>query len=166
MIAVHQALKERYPEHITTTLEWGNWNNVGTTFERIAIASCSTSEYVAFWGTNLPQTGFSGRYPHMEVWDIMMTGKMRSFGAAAAESNAITYEASEHRLSYLAPDSTRVYDLGPQTYMLDYGRGAIVTSFWQGVIRPAFGNSDWGSAWGQFKACAKEVFGYYGAVVK
>lgn len=145
---VHKGLKERYGDKIVNTLKW-YWNNVGGTYCRIAILAFTMHEYIALWGSNISQTGFSGYYPSMDVYDIMVTGKMYSFEADSKRSNPTIYTPDD-KISYLKRSTSKVYQLEPYTYMIDLGQGQIASSFWSGVIAPfLFNNQDWRSLFGQ-----------------
>lgn len=154
---VYHALKNAYPREIVDAPLWV-WNNVGGVFARMAILSCSVSEYLAVWGADLPQAGFSGYYPEMEVYDIMMLGKMRSYGLRSRQSNPVIYTPGG-RISVLKKRETRQYNFDSYTYMMDYGRGTIPAAFWQGIIAPyIFTSHDWDSLFGQLQPCAEQIF--------
>jgi hypothetical protein len=156
LIAVHAALKAAYPQQVVDKPIW-IWNNVGGIYARMAIIACGLHEYLALFGTSTPQSGFSGYYPGMEVYDIMLTGSMTSWGAAPAAANPLVYTPGDRR-SLLARKETRYYTMGADTYMLDYGRGNIARAFWQGVIAPyLFVNHDWRSLETQLGVCAEQV---------
>lgn len=145
---VHKQLKRRYGDKIVDTPKW-YWNNVGGTYCRIAILAFTMNEYLALWGTNIQQTGFSGYYSSMDVYDIMVTGKMYSFYAESKSSNPVIYTPDD-KISYLKRNTSKVYKLEPYTYMIDLGQGTITPSFWNGIIAPfIFNNQDWKSLLGQ-----------------
>ncbi len=154
--AVHAAYKARYGNLIIDKPIWA-WNNVGNTYARIAILACSFKEYIALWGTALPQEGFSGVYKSMDVFDIMVTGKMKSGNASSNAANAEVYIPGG-RVSHLQRGETRFYTLNEYTYMIDYGRGKIASSMWQGIFAPyLFSNHDWESLSTQFTECMKKI---------
>jgi hypothetical protein len=89
----------------------------------------------------------------------MMTGKMLSFNTDSNASNVLTYTPGG-RISALKKNESRVYNLDEYTYMIDYGRGGIAYSLWQGVFAPyLFSNHDWHSFQTQLAVCAKEILG-------
>jgi hypothetical protein len=152
---LHELLKVRYPGEILDELVWV-WNNVGGIYARLAVVSCSMSEYIAFFGTPLEQTGYSGEYPYMDVYDIMISGEMYSHGPSSGEGFPQTY--LEGDVSLLKRNESRVYKMGKFSYMLDYGRGFVPAALWQGIIAPyLFVNHDSQSAKEQLKACATAI---------
>jgi C-8 sterol isomerase len=156
LTAVHAALKAAYPRHIVDQPTW-LWNNVGGVFGRMAIISCSLTEYVVLFGTSTPQSGFSGYYTGMDVRDIMITGTMQSFGASPTAANPLVYTA-EGRQSLLERKDTRYYTMDAYTYMLEYGHGSIPSAFWQGIIAPyLFTSHDWTSLRDQLGVCAEQI---------
>jgi hypothetical protein len=156
LAAVHAALKAAYPQHVVDRPVW-IWNNVGGIYARMAILACGLSEYVALFGTNVPQQGFSGYHTGMDVWDIMVTGSMWSYGAASTAANPLRYTPGE-RVSVLPRRETRYYTMDAFTYMIDYGRGSIARAFWQGILAPYFFiNHDWESLKTQLGVCAERV---------
>lgn len=128
-------------------------NNVGGIFATMEIYNCSTREYLAGFGTMLEQTGYSGRYPYMKVWDIMVDGEMVSHGIEKNTSLPVTYGPGD--VSLLKKKERRIYTMTPGAMMIDYGRGFIVPAFNQGVILPYKGNADWPSFKEQIWQCAK-----------
>lgn len=150
-----QLLKQRYPQYITQKPVWV-WNNVGGVFARMTILFCSFGEYLALFGSPMRQSGFSGEYHHMDVYDIMLQGKMVSYENYPSGALPLTYLSGE--TSLLKKGVTRYYSMEPDTYMIDYGRGQISRALWQGVIAPAFYTShDYKSMKDQLKSCGSSV---------
>ena len=76
----------------------------------------------------------SGRYQSMDVWDVMLTGKMRSFSSEPQQAYPLLYGSTS--VSYLPRGEARFYEMEAYTYMADYGRGSIWRAFWSGIIAP------------------------------
>ena len=151
----HQLMRKQFPEHILPQSQW-SWNNVGGVYARIKILYCNTDEYIALWGTPTPQTGFSGEYSYMDVYDIMITGKMLSYGPDTR--NAVPRVYTPGDVSLLSRAETRTYTLGSHTYMIDYGHGTIPYALYQGIIAPwLFVNHDNASLSSQLSHCARSA---------
>jgi hypothetical protein len=132
-------------------------NNVGGIYAMMEIYYCSSHEYIALFGSPMAQSGFSGRYRYMKVYDIMIDGIMKSAGFERHNSVATTYRAQD--ISLLKKKERKFYSMEAGTLMLDYGRGFILPAFWQGVIAPnLFVNHDSSSLMGQIKDCASSLF--------
>ena len=162
LAAVHAALKAAYPQAVVDRPIW-IWNNVGGIYARMAILACGLHEYVALFGTNVAQQGFSGYHAGMEVWDIMVTGAMWSYGASAMAANPLRYTPGG-RVSVLSRSETRYYTMDAFTYMIDYGRGTIARAFWQGILAPYFFiNHDWESLKTQLGVCTEQMLPFLSA---
>ena len=149
-------LQQHYPQYITQNPIWV-WNNVGGVFARMTILFCSFGEYLALFGSPMRQSGFSGEYHHMDVYDIMLKGKMVSYENYPVGALPLTYLSGD--VSLLKKGVTRYYSMESDTYMIDYGRGQIAMSFWAGVIAPAFYTShDFKSMKDQLKSCGRSIF--------
>ena len=93
----------------------------------------------------------------MDVYDIMLKGKMVSYENYPAGALPLTYLSGD--VSLLKKGVTRYYSMESDTYMIDYGRGQIAMSFWAGVIAPAFYTShDFKSMKDQLKSCGRSIF--------
>lgn len=130
---IHQNVDTMFPGKILQKPSW-IWNNVGGVWARMRILYCSSKEYIALFGTQMPQSGFSGNYSFMDVWDVMITGKMHSYSADPRNAFPVSYLPGD--ASLLRKQESRHYDMDRFTYMIDYGRGFIPASFYSGVIAP------------------------------
>ena len=149
---IHDELIRRYPGKILEEPRW-TFNSAGTAFCQIAIVYASTKEYVAFFGTPIGAEGFSGRY-QADVWDLMVDGEMWTYVPGQFEPTV--YLAGD--LAYLPRDGGKGVKYVDHAWMIDYGRGDIITMFPFGVIAPAlFTTLDYQSAWEQFADFGKAV---------
>ena len=130
---IHQNVESLYPGRALQNPTWV-WNNVGGVWGRLRILYCSSKEYIALFGTQLPQSGFSGTYRFMDVWDVMVTGKMHSYSADPRLAFPVSYLPGD--ASLLLRKESRHYDMDRFTYMIDYGRGIIPSALYAGVIAP------------------------------
>ena len=145
----------RHPGKIAETLHW-TFNAAGNVVCQIAIVAASPREYVAFFGTPVGATGFSGRYNESDVWDIMVQGEMLT--CVPGQFDYTTYVLGQ--TGYLAKGSAKVFRYGPGTWMIDYARGNIITMFPFGVIAPAVYNTR------DFKSAIEQFTDYAGLVIK
>jgi len=135
---VNSRVHDAYPELIVPAGE-GEWifNSVGGSLAEIKVLFCSPTEYMALWGSPLATEGFSGRYAKMDVWDIMLSGTMRSY-APGGEHRFDTYVNSgpegTHQTSWLKREVGKHFQMDPGSYMIDYGRGNLLGSLKTGAI--------------------------------
>ncbi|MFZ9596437.1 MAG: hypothetical protein ACO3A2_10210 [Bdellovibrionia bacterium] len=155
LMRLHQTLLEKYPDKILKNPTWV-WNNVGGVYARFLVLYCSFKEYLGLWGSSIKQAGFSGVYPHIEFYDIVLSGEMKSNSAQSQKSLPKIYHAGD--VSLLSRNESRFYSLDKFTYMIDYGRGRIAEGFWQGVLSPFFfANHDASSLKEQLKSCGGSI---------
>jgi hypothetical protein len=130
-------------------------NNVGQVLALFEIYNCSLTEYLGLWGALFEQNGYSGRYPYMRVWDIMVDGEMKSHGIKMNKTVPVTYGPGE--VSLLKKKERRFYTLGEGAMMLDYGRGFVIPAFVQGTVIPYKNNGDIVSFKDHFAQCFKSM---------
>lgn len=155
---MRQELARSHPGVIADTLKW-TFNAAGNVICNIAVVYASPNEYVAFFGTPIGATGFSGYYTEADVWDCMVAGEMQTFDPGQFEKSV--YRAGQ--TAYLKKGSRRVFRYVDSCWMIDYARGNIITMFPFGVINPAMYNTlDPKSAWEQIanygELCVKSIF--------
>jgi hypothetical protein len=148
-------LAQRHPGKIIDTLHW-TFNAAGNVVCQIAIVAASPREYVAFFGTPVGATGFSGRYNESDVWDIMVQGEM--WACVPGQFDYSTYALGQ--TAYLKRGAAKIFRYGPGTWMIDYARGNILTMFPFGVIAPAVYNTL------DFKSATEQFTDYAGLVIK
>jgi hypothetical protein len=140
--AIHKELLRRYPGKIAPEVRWV-FNSAGNVVCQIAIVYASTTEYVAFFGTPIGANGFSGRYGHADVWDLMVEGRMLTYTPGQFEPT----EYGPGDSAYLAKGKSKAMSYLGSTWMIDYGRGLPVTMMPFGIMGPAvFATLDFKSA--------------------
>lgn len=107
------------------------WNFAGGALAHYRMLYCSRREYLILFGTPIGAGGFSGRYK-IDVHDWTLTGQMRTH-LVGDVTPTIMEPGSWAKL--MAGD-TKIYTADPNTYMLEYARGRIVTAFDFGVTAP------------------------------
>jgi hypothetical protein len=156
---VQHELIALYGEHVAPTRHWV-YNAAGAVLGEMTLMHCSPKEYLIFFGTPVPAQGFSGRYHHVEFYDYMLTGEMQTY--TEGDLTAQVYKPGEY--AHMVKGQSKGFHVTGPSFMLEYGRGSVVTAFPFGVIAPArYVTLDFKSAWGQIKDCAKlaihEIFG-------
>jgi C-8 sterol isomerase len=116
-------LAEAYPGHIHTRPEW-IMNLVGGAAGMMYILHGSLSEYLLLFGSAVGTGGFSGRY-HLDIWDSMLSGEMHTF-TEAEPARRVTHQPGQ--TAHLPRRTAKVYQTTPGAWMLEYGRGPIVTA--------------------------------------
>ncbi|HTL13346.1 MAG TPA: hypothetical protein VL588_12710 [Bdellovibrionota bacterium] len=156
---VQHELSSRYGDHISTARHW-IFNDAGTALGQLTLMHCSTKEYVIFFGSPLAINGFSGRYPMAEFFDFMLAGEMRTFSEGDLQPQVYPPGTYAH----LEKSQGKGYSTTPGSWMLEYGRGNIISAFPFGVTGPArYITHDWKAAKDQIVDCGKlaihEIFG-------
>ena len=131
--AIHAELMRQYPDKVYPKLEW-MFNSAGNLVCQLALVYASPSEYVAFFGTPIGATGFSGRYPFADVWDLMVDGEMRTYIPGQMEPTI--YHGGDP--AYLPKGQGKGVAYIGSTWMIDYARGPVITMLPFGVLYPAW----------------------------
>lgn len=157
--AIHLELSRRYPGKIASEVRWV-FNSAGNVPCQLAIVYASPREYVAFFGTPIGATGFSGRYCQADVWDLMVDGRMLTYTPGQFEPT----EYGPGDPAYLPKGTVKTMSYVGSTWMIDYGRGLPITMLPFGIISPAlFSTLDFRSASRQLadygKLVLREMFG-------
>ena len=140
--AIHKELVERYPGKVAPEVRW-TFNSAGNVVCQIAIVYASPTEYVAFFGTPIGATGFSGRYRYADVWDLMVDGRMITCTPGQMEPT----EYGPGDSAYLPRGTVKLMTYVGSTWMIDYGRGLPVSMMPFGITGPAaFSTLDFRSA--------------------
>jgi hypothetical protein len=134
--AIHKEMQRRYPGKIAPELRWV-FNSAGNVVCQLAIVYASPTEYVAFFGTPLGAVGFSGRYGHADVWDLMVEGRMLTCTPGQFEPT----EYGPGDPAYLPKGTCKMMSYVGSTWMIDYGRGLPVSMMPFGIIGPAVFNT-------------------------
>lgn len=159
-----KAFKEAYPDLVYDQSSW-MFNNVGGTYANTIIIYCSPTEYLVIWGTSLRAGGrFSGYYPFMNEFDVMITGRMLSHDVESKGHLVVEYKPVMQNgkvnettvdTSNLKPSNVRSYTLEEYTYMVSYAQGNMIKAFGPGAIMPGiFVSQDFGGLWAHIKECA------------
>jgi len=155
-------LKNTFPDLINDPKDcpW-TWNSVGFAKCRIRILCSKIGNhgfYGALFGTTIGQKAYSGSYKHLtHVYDIMLSGKMKSFSTNPKDAVGRDYGPGD--ISDLLSKTKRFYEMteaDEEPYMYDMGIGNVVSAFPNGIIKPAlFLDYDWESAWQQIESSFK-----------
>lgn len=147
---VHEKLLEQFPGLINERPSW-IFNHTAAALGQLKILYCSASEYLIFFGNNLGTESHSGRH-QMDVWDFMLDGEMRTSLEGELESHV--YRPGD--IGFLPRGKVKQYVIPESGYMLEYGRGNVVSGLFNGVIAPAiFINQDWLAMRKQLQECGR-----------
>lgn len=151
--AIHGELRKRHPDKVHPKFTWV-FNSAGNLVCQLALVYASLNEYVAFFGTPIGATGFSGRYPFADVWDLMVEGEMRTYIPGQLEPTV--YKAGDP--AFLPKGQGKGVQYVGSTWMIDYARGPVITMLPFGVLAPtSFVTLDYRNLWKQL--------GIYGRLV-
>ena len=158
LVAIHKELMARHPGKIMEKYRF-IFNDAGAALGQVAILYASVSEYLIFFGSPISTGGFSGRYPKVEFYDVMIAGEMTT--VIEGQTKASVYRPGD--MAHLAPGVAKGYRIDKSGWMLEYSRGSMISNFPFGVIGPAlYITMDWRSAWNQiidFLAAIKKSSG-------
>ena len=134
-------LERIYPGQIEQTEEW-IMSLVGGATGVMTVLHCSLSEYLLIYGTPLGTEGFSGRY-RIDIFDFLLAGEMWTFTEESCRERTIT---SPGEAAFLGRGQVKGYRVSEGSWMLEYGRGPIVTCLPMGLIG-AIGSLDGRTLW-------------------
>jgi C-8 sterol isomerase len=156
---IQKELQKRYPDRLAEGRRW-IFNVAGGAMGQLTVLYCSPKEYLIFFGTPIGTEGFSGRFKHADVYDIMLEGEMQTY--TEGEFTPHTFLPGETAL--LAKGTGKGYRIKDHAFMLEYMRGNILPAMKFGIWSSTANNTlDWHSAWNQIHDCGKialrEIFG-------
>mmetsp|Transcript_33743 Transcript_33743/g.58321 ORF Transcript_33743/g.58321 Transcript_33743/m.58321 type:complete len:222 (-) Transcript_33743:185-850(-) len=112
-------LHRTYPGHILTETEW-LFINAGGWMGSFKLLHASFTEYVLLFGAAIETTGHSGRY-WADIYDTVLTGEFRQWKEGSTEAEVHLPGTTVPHLKW---EASAVH-FGNDTWMLEYGRGAI-----------------------------------------
>ena len=119
---VVDALRAEYSTHIAPSPRWVI-NRAGGAMGMMLLLHGSLSEYVLLFGTPIGTEGYSGRY-RMDIWDFVLAGDMWTYTEDAIAERVVT---GPGEAAHLGRDQAKGYRLPDACWMLEYGRGPVVT---------------------------------------
>lgn len=158
----HRRIYDAYPELIVPPGK-GSWvfNAVGGALAEMKILFCSPNEYIALWGAPITTEGFSGRYHKLDVWDIMLDGRMYSYAPGQHQYDTYMNSGSDdtHQTSWLKRGVGKHFKLEDGTYMIDYGRGDLMSALGAGAkLGHKYVTGDRDTMRKILNTCAQETF--------
>ena len=145
-----EGVSKSFPTVQLEPVEQANvWNFAGGALGHYRMLYCSRREYLIIFGTPMGVNGYSGRYT-VDVHDWTMIGEMRTHHVG----DLVPRVMAPGSWAKLMAGDTKIYTAEPNTYMLEYARGKIVSAFDFGVTAPARNMSrDFHNMRGQIRAC-------------
>ena len=144
------AIKQQHGNKIADTIHW-RFNEAGNVIGEISLVYASMNEYLAFFGTPVGTTGFSGRYPYVEIWDCPVSGRMADWVPGRF---AETYNPGQ--CEDLQKGQAKGFTMEPMynassgkysgSFTIEYARGNIVTSMPFGIYAPLHLTRDYKTA--------------------
>lgn len=124
MTSLVSELQSKYPGHILPTkdLQWFFINRAGW-MASICILHASLTEYVALLGTAMETSGHSGHY-FINISDTLLSGKFHRW--KEGEFRSKTFTAGD-TIYHLAGEASGVHWTAG-TYMIEYGRGFLISA--------------------------------------
>jgi ERG2 and Sigma1 receptor like protein len=121
--SVTEDLARAYPGHIETREEW-ILSIAGGVMGIMTVLHASLTEYVLIFGTPIGSEGFSGRY-RIDIWDVVLAGDMWTY---TEEEFREPQKYGPGDLAYLRRGQAKGVKLFDGNWLLEYGRGPIVTA--------------------------------------
>jgi hypothetical protein len=141
------------------------FNAVGGIYANMIIIYCSLSEYIVIWGVSEEAKGkFSGYYPFMKEYDVMMRGTMTSNNVGPHGRLSLVYKpiiqdgipGNTVDTSHLVPSNVRTYSLERYSYMVSYAQGSMLYAFIPGAIMPGiFASQDFKGMFYHISECVR-----------
>lgn len=120
---IAETLKAVYGDHVHTGQEW-IWSNAGGIMCSMSVLHTSLTEYMVFCGTAVGSEGHSGRH-RADLYDVVIHGDLQTF--KPDQFQPTTLQPGE--MSYLPKGTTNGSHLGKECWLLEYGRGNILSLF-------------------------------------
>ena len=120
---ITQTLVDVYGEHIHPQREW-IWNNAGGIMCSMSMLHTSPKEYLLFCGTAVGSEGHSGRH-RADLYEIVIHGELQTFRPHQFKSTRLT----QGDMSHLQRGTTNGSRLSKECWLLEYGRGNILSLF-------------------------------------
>jgi hypothetical protein len=120
---ITETLEAVYGEHVHRQSEW-IWSNAGGIMCSMNTLHVSPKEYMVFCGTAVGTEGHSGRH-RAELFDIVINGELQTLKPYQFEAN--TLGAGD--MAHLPRRTTNGSHLGKACWLLEYGRGNILSLF-------------------------------------
>jgi len=115
-------LASDYPGHIEGTEDW-IMSLAGGATGIMTVLHCSLSEYLIIFGTPVGTEGFSGRY-RIDIFDFITAGEMWTYTEQSCSERIVTRPGDR---AVLMHGQVKGFRVAQGTWMLEYGRGPIVT---------------------------------------
>lgn len=120
---IAETLHAVYGEHVHPRGEW-IWSNAGGIMCSMSVLHTSPKEYLVFCGTAVGSEGHSGRH-RADLFDIVVHGELQTF--KPNQFKATTLVPGD--MSYLPRLTTNGSHLKKECWLLEYGRGNILSVF-------------------------------------
>lgn len=120
---IADTLQAVYGEHIHPRQEW-IWSNAGGIMCSMSVLHTSLTEYMVFCGTAVGSEGHSGRH-RADLYDIVIHGELQTFKPDQFQPKTL----APGETSYLPKGTTNGSHLGKECWLLEYGRGNILSLF-------------------------------------
>lgn len=132
-------LRRLHPGHVLPDeeLQWV-FVNAGGWMGAMCILHASLSEYVLLFGTALGSHGHSGRY-WAEISDTIISGTFHQWKEGTTKSEVFyPGETVVH-----GPGEATALEWGPNTWMVEYGRGVIPSTLFFALADTFFSTQDY-----------------------
>jgi C-8 sterol isomerase len=120
--AIIDDLAAACPGHVETGENWF-MSLAGGATGIMTVLHASLSEYVVIFGTPVGTEGFSGRY-RIDIHDFLLAGEMWTYTEERSGTRTISRPGDA---ALLRRRQVKGFRLAEGTWMLEYGRGPIVT---------------------------------------
>ncbi len=121
-----QKLAAHYPHLISPTRRVWMGSRAGGILGKMFLQHASFSEYLIIFGCPATSNGFSGRYNFMEIWDFFLGGEVVTNDLESDMIGAVHYRAGD--VGYLPKGHSLTCEIKEGAWMIEYGRGAVLTA--------------------------------------
>ena len=125
-----QALRDRlsaeYPGLINPEKRCWIGSRAGGVLGKLTMLYASMNEYLIIFGTPVGTQGFSGRYNFVQIWDFFLAGETLTCDLESDQVKPNIYRPGD--VGFLDKGKSLTCEMKPGSWMLEYGRGPIVTA--------------------------------------
>jgi hypothetical protein len=119
-------LAEHYPKLINPKRRVWIGSRAGGILGKMILLHASFNEYLIIFGCPAGSNGFSGRYNFMEIWDFFLTGETITCDLENNQTEPMRYQPGD--VGYMAKGDALTCEIKAGSWMIEYGRGAVITA--------------------------------------
>ena len=125
--AIRDKLSEQYPDLISPHERCWIGSRAGGILGKMTLLYAGLNEYLIIFGTPAGTQGFSGRYHFMQIWDFFLAGETLTCDLESGQIIPQIHKPGD--TGFLDKGHSLTCEMKAGSWMIEYGRGAIITAF-------------------------------------